>query len=152
MIKAFHVSLDFGAELWVGYTLDLKRSSFAFLFYFIFSERGSQHFFFMVWLILLHPTLIFNPQAGINFGLCIKLSFSYPQPMKYCLSKYFLYIYFLSIDTWKTLWAPSKCGGKASWYAKLPTHSRIKNGPMNLGLSFPAEPKRITPLVGDILR
>lgn len=45
MIKAFDVSLDFGAELWVGYTLDLKRSSFAFLFYFIFSERGSQHFF-----------------------------------------------------------------------------------------------------------
>lgn len=49
MIRAFDVSLDFGAELWVGYTLDptldLKRSSFAFLFYFIFSERGSQHFF-----------------------------------------------------------------------------------------------------------
>lgn len=59
MIKAFDVSFDFGAEVWVGYTLDLKRSSFAFLFYFIFSERGSQHFFLMVWLTLFYTQPLF---------------------------------------------------------------------------------------------
>ena len=44
----------------------------------------------------------------------------------------------------------NKAGGRANWYALLPTLLRISNEPIYLGLGLPLLPKRTTPFIGEI--
>ena len=57
--------------------------------------------------------------------------------------------YFLSIDTWNTLWICCIYGGSANSYATFPTGFRISKGPTNLGLSLPLFPNLVSPFHGD---
>ena len=46
-------------------------------------------------------------------------------------------MYFLSIETWNTLCTADKAGGRANWYALLPTLLRNSNGSIYLRLNLP---------------
>ena len=61
-------------------------------------------------------------------------------------------MYFMSMDTWNTLWTPARADGKANLYATGPIHSRILNGPIKRGLSFPPFSNLSTPFLGATLR
>ncbi|GKF76294.1 hypothetical protein Tco_0225738, partial [Tanacetum coccineum] len=47
---------------------------------------------------------------------------------------------------WKVLWTLLSSSRSSSLYATGPIRSRILNGPMYRGLSFPHFPNRMTPL------
>jgi hypothetical protein len=60
--------------------------------------------------------------------------------------------YFFNWDTWNTLCTADNVSGNWSQYATGPHCSRIGNGPMYRGASFPFTPKRVTPFIGDTFR
>lgn len=63
-----------------------------------------------------------------------------------------IWMIFLSIKTWNTLWMYFICGDSASLYTTLPTRLKILNGPTYLRLSFPFLSNLVTPFQGDTLR
>ncbi|GJY05243.1 hypothetical protein Tco_0371183, partial [Tanacetum coccineum] len=53
--------------------------------------------------------------------------------------------HFFKLETWKVLWTLLSSSGSSSLYGTGPTLSRIFNGPMYRGLSFPGFRNRMTP-------
>jgi hypothetical protein len=60
--------------------------------------------------------------------------------------------HFFNWDTWNTLCTADNVSGSWSWYATGPHLSRMGNGPMYRGASFPFTPKWVTPFIGDTFR
>ncbi|GJZ69492.1 hypothetical protein Tco_0633042 [Tanacetum coccineum] len=56
--------------------------------------------------------------------------------------------HFFRLETWKVLWTLLSSSGSSSVYATGPTLSRILNGLMYQGLSFPHFPNQMTPFQG----
>jgi hypothetical protein len=60
--------------------------------------------------------------------------------------------HFLSWETWKTSCMYDNCGGSSNWYATSTLCSRILNGPIYFGASFPLTLKWQSPVMGDTFR
>ena len=61
-------------------------------------------------------------------------------------------MFFLNIDSWKTLLILDKAGGRTTLYATSPTLSKTPKGPTNLGFNLPFLPNLITPFMGASCR
>ncbi|MFS7911340.1 hypothetical protein Hanom_Chr02g00116951 [Helianthus anomalus] len=56
---------------------------------------------------------------------------------------------FLRLDTWNVSCTPLSSSGNSNLYATVPILSKIMNGPMYHGFSFPRLPNLTTPFQGE---